>query len=174
MKPRRLELDHLAPLRKPRWPGYALLAVSLIVAAEMAQRYREAQVELERHATTQGMLGAKRPPPPRASKQRIDEEVKEVDAVTRQLTLPWGALIESMESAGTQDVAILQLQPEAQQRVLRIIGEARSQDAMVDYLKRLADARGFAQVHLLSHQVQQDDPQHPVQFAAQASFKGMP
>ena len=38
MKPRRLELDHLAPLRRTRWPGYALLAVSLLVAAEMAQR----------------------------------------------------------------------------------------------------------------------------------------
>jgi hypothetical protein len=174
MKPRRLELDHLVPLRPPRWPGYALLAVSLVVAGEMTQRYRDAQVDLERHATTQGMIGVKRPPPSRASKQRIDDEVKEVDAVMRQLTLPWGALIESIESAGTADIAILQLQPEAQQRVLRIIGEARTQDAMVDYLKRLADARGLAQVHLLSHQVQQDDPQRPVQFAAQASFKGMP
>ena len=174
MKPRRLDLDHLAPLRRPRWPGYALLVVSLAVAAETTQRYRETQVELERHAATQGMLSVKRPAPPRASKQRLDEEVKEVDAVMRQLTLPWGPLIESIENAGTQDVAILQLQPEAQQRVLRIIGEARTQDAMVDYLKRLADARGFAQVHLLSHQVQQDDPPRPEQFAAQASFGGMP
>ena len=174
MKPRRLELDHLGPVRRPRWPGYALLAVSLVVAGEMTQRYRDTQVELERHAATQGMLNVKRPALPRASKQRVDEEVKEVDAVMRQLTLPWGPLIESIESAGTQDIAILQLQPEAQQRVLRIMGEARTQDAMVDYLKRLADARGFGQVHLLSHQVQQDDPQRPVQFAAQASFRGMP
>jgi Tfp pilus assembly protein PilN len=92
----------------------------------------------------------------------------------RQLTLPWGPLIETVENAGSQDVAILQLQPEAQQRVLRITAEARTQDAMVDYLKRLTQARGFNEVHLLNHQVQQDDPQRPVQFAAQASFRGMP
>jgi Tfp pilus assembly protein PilN len=107
-------------------------------------------------------------------RQRADEQAKEVDAVVRQLTLPWGPLIETVENAGSKDVAILQLQPEAQQRVLRITAEARSQDAMVDYLKRLSEARGFAQVHLLSHQVQQDDPNRPVQFAAQASFGGMP
>lgn len=174
MKPRRLELDHLAKLRYPRWPGYALLAVSLIVAGEMTQRYRQAQEETARYAATQGLLPAKRAPLAKVPKQRVDEQAKEVDAVVRQLTLPWGPLIETIEKAGTKDVAILQLQPEAQSRVLRITAEARSQDAMVDYLKRLADARGFVGVHLLSHQVQQDDPNRPVQFAAQASFRGMP
>jgi Tfp pilus assembly protein PilN len=139
----------------------------------MTQRYREAQVESERYATTQG-LNVKRPAAPRVPKQRVEEQAKEAEAVMRQLTLPWGPLIETVENAGTRDVAILQLQPEAQQRVLRITAEARTQDAMVDYLKRLAEARGFGQVHLLSHQVQQDDPQQPVQFAAQASFRGMP
>jgi hypothetical protein len=57
--------------------------------------------------------------------------------------------------------------------MLRISAEARSQDAMVEYLRRLADGQGFAYVHLLSHEVQQDDPQHPIQFLAQASFKAM-
>ena len=174
MKPRRLELDNLAPPRHPRWPGYALLVVSLIVAGEMTQRYRDAQQDIERQAAAQGLLVAKRPAASRVPKQKIDEQVKEVEAVMRQLTLPWGSLIETVESAGTQDVAILQLQPEAQQRVLRITAEARTQDAMVDYLKRLTQARGFNEVHLLNHQVQQDDPQRPVQFAAQASFRGMP
>jgi hypothetical protein len=148
--------------------------VSLIVAAEMTGRYRDAQEEMERHATTQGLLVAKRPPAARPSKQKTDEQVKEVEAVMRQLTLPWGPLIETVENAGSKDVAILQLQPEAQQRVLRITAEARTQDAMVDYLKRLTQARGFNEVHLLNHQVQQEDPQRPVQFAAQASFRGIP
>jgi hypothetical protein len=174
MKPRKLDLDHLAPTRHPRWPGYALLALSLAVAAEMTQRYHEAKVELEHRMASQGLLNPQRPPAAKVPKQRVDEQVKEVENVMRQLTLPWSQLIETVESAGSKDVAILQLQPEAQQRVLRITGEARSQEAMVDYLKRLAEARGFAYVHLVSHQVQQDDPQQPVQFAAQASFKGMP
>jgi Tfp pilus assembly protein PilN len=174
MKPRRLELDHLAPRKSPRWAGYALLAVALGVAAEMTQRYHDTKVELEAELATQGVVRAERPAPQKVPKQRLDEQVKEVENVMRQLTLPWGELIETVEKAGSNDIAILQLQPEAQQRVLRITGEARSQEAMVDYLKRLAEARGFAYVHLLSHQVQQDDPHKPVQFAAQASFKGMP
>ena len=174
MKPGRLDLDHFAPVRRGRWAGYALLAVSLVVAAEMTQRFHAAKVELEQRAATQGLLNVERPPAQKIPKQRLDDQVKEVENVMRQLTLPWGELIQSVENAGSKDVAILQLQPEAQQRVLRITAEARNQEAMVDYLKRLAEARGFAYVHLLSHQVQQDDPHRPVQFAAQASFKGMP
>lgn len=174
MKPRRIDLDHLGALKAPRWPGYALLAVSLLVAGEMTQRYREAQIELERHEAAHGLLNVKRPAAPHVPKQKADEQVKEVEAVMRQLTLPWAPLIESIENAGTRDIAILQLQPDARQRVLRITAEARSQDAMVDYLKRLTQARGFGEVHLLNHQVREDDPQRPVQFAAQASFRGMP
>ena len=174
MKPRKLQLDHLAPTRHPRWPGNALLAISLAIAAELTQRYHEAEAELERLAAAQGLVAAPRTAALRQSKQRVDDSVKEVEAVMGQLTLPWGQLIETIENTGSNDVAILQLQPDAQQRVLRITGEARNQGAMVDYLKRLAGARGFAYVHLLSHQVQQDDPHQPVQFAAQASFKGLP
>lgn len=174
MKPPRLDIDHFAPHTRGRWAGYALLAVSLVAAAEMTQRFHAAKVELEQRMATQGLLNAERPAAQKIPKQRVDEQVKEVENVMRQLTLPWGELIQSVENAGSKDVAILQLQPEAQQRVLRITGEARNQEAMVDYLKRLAEARGFASVHLLSHQVQQDDPHRPVQFAAQASFKGLP
>jgi Tfp pilus assembly protein PilN len=106
-------------------------------------------------------------------KSRLDEQVKNAEAVVRQLTLPWARLIETIEAAGNNDVAILQLQPDAQQRLLRITAEARNQDAMVDYLRRLAQVDGFGHVHLLNHQVQQEDPQRPIQFAAQASFRAM-
>ena len=44
-------------------------------------------------------------------------------------------------------------------RVLRITAEARNQEAMIDYLKRLSEVPGFGYVHLINHQVQQDHPQ---------------
>jgi 5-enolpyruvylshikimate-3-phosphate synthase len=47
-------------------------------------------------------------------------------------------------------------------------------EAMVDYLRRLAEVKDFAYVHLLSHHLQQDDPQHPIQFAVQASLRETP
>ena len=173
MKPRRLDLDHFAPPRRPRWLGFLLLAAAAIVAGEVTQQYREAQLALERQQAVQGMLNVQRPATKSIPKARLDEQVRNAEAVVRQLTLPWGRLIEILETTGTKDIAILQLQPDAQQRVLRITAEARNQEAMVDYLRRLSEVPGFAYVHLLNHQVQQENPQRPIQFAAQASFKSL-
>ncbi|HZN27384.1 MAG TPA: hypothetical protein VFB75_24365 [Burkholderiales bacterium] len=173
MKPRRLDLDHFAPPRRPRWLGFLLLAAAAIVAGEVTQQYREAQLALERQQAVQGMLNVQRPAAKSIPKARLDEQVRNAEAVVRQLTLPWGRLIETLETTGTKDIAILQLQPDAQQRVLRITAEARNQEAMVEYLRRLSEVPGFAYVHLLNHQVQQENPQRPIQFAAQASFRSL-
>jgi hypothetical protein len=173
MKLRRLNLDHFAARRSSRWPGFLVLALAALVAAEVTQQYREAQLALERHQQVQGMLNVQRPMTKALPKGQLDEQLKSAEAVVRQLTLPWGRLIEALEATGGKDVAILQLQPDAQQRVLRIMAEARNQEAMVDYLRRLAEVQGFSYVHLLNHQVQQENPQRPIQFTAQASFKAM-
>ena len=76
--------------------------------------------------------------------------------------------------ASTADVAILQLQPEAQQRLLRVVGEARNQEAMFEYLRRLERTEPLWNVHLVSHQVQLEDPQRSVQFSLQAAFREAP
>jgi hypothetical protein len=173
MKPRRLDLDHFAAPRRARWPGFLVLAIAAAVAGEVAEQYHDAQLALERHQAVQGMLNVQRPATKSIPKAQLDEQVKSAEAVVRQLTLPWGRLIGALEATGGKDVAILQLQPDAQQRVLRVTAEARNQEAMVDYLRRLSEVQGFSYVHLLNHQVQQENPQRPIQFTAQASFKTM-
>ncbi len=170
MKPPRLELDHVAPRRRTRWPGLALLGLSLAVAAGLAMRYQDtaerlAQVPVKTIST----------PPVRAAPAKSnDAEERIARAAMRQLALPWAGLVRALEDAAVPDVALLQLQPEAQQQVLRVSAEARNPAAMVRYLRGLAEAKGLSEVHLVSHAVAQDDPQHPVRFAAQASFRGMP
>jgi len=62
------------------------------------------------------------------------------------------------------------MQPDAQQRLLRITAEAGSQDAMLEYVRRLGESRKLNNVHLLSHQVQAQDPRRPIQFTVLAAF----
>jgi hypothetical protein len=147
--------------------------LSIALAGATMYRYKELQLALERQEAAQAMLNVQRPPVKTIPKNRLDEQVRNAEAVVQQLALPWARLIETLEATGSNDVAILQLQPDAQQRLLRITAEARHQQAMIDYLRRLAEVQGFAHVHLLNHQVQQDNPQRPIQFAAQASFKAL-
>jgi Tfp pilus assembly protein PilN len=102
---------------------------------------------------------------------QLDEQMRDAQAVLRQLALPWGQLVESLESAAMPDVAVLQVQPDAQSRVLRVTAEAKGEDTMFRYLRRLSSAEGFSDVHLVSHQVREDDPRRPLQFSVQASFR---
>ena len=173
MKPHRLDLDHVAPPHRARWLGYLVLACALLLAAGTTYRYRDVQLQLAHLEATQGMLNVQRPPMKTIPKNRLDEQLKTAEGVVQQLALPWARLIETLEATGRSDVAILQVQPDAQQRLLRITAEARNQQAMIEYVQRLAEVPGLGYVHLLNHQVQQDNPQRPIQFSAQASFRAL-
>jgi hypothetical protein len=171
MTARRVHLDYIVPARSPRWPGVLVLALSLAVTGGLAQSYRQAQLELARVETAAGLIAPERRPLRAAPKERLDEQTKSAEAVVRELTVPWGGLMRSLEQAAMREVAILQLQPDAQLRVLKLTAEARSQDAMFRYLRRLAAAENLGEAHLVSHQVQRDDPQRPIQFSVQATLK---
>lgn len=168
MKPRPLELDYIAPRRRPRALGLLILALALGLGAHLVARYRDVQIELARIETAAALLGAERRPARAVPKERLDEEVKAAEAVVRSLTLPWAALVETLERAARRDVAILQLQPDAQTRVLRLTAEARSREAMFDYVRRLGAGRILAEAHIVTHHVQLEEPQRPIQFTVQA------
>jgi Tfp pilus assembly protein PilN len=174
MRLRRLELDYVARPRASRTLGALVLVLGLAAAGMLVERYRTIRVELAQLETQRALLGTQQAMLRARSPRQLDEEARRVEAVLRQLALPWGAIIESVEDAATGDVALLQLQPDAQQRELRLGAEARSQQAMLEYLQRLAAARGLAEVHVVNHQVRAEDPQHPVRFTVQASLRGLP
>lgn len=170
-RPGKLQLDYVARPHRAGWLGVLLLITSLAVAGESWLRYRDAALELERLATASGLAGPQRGAARSLPKERLDEEAKNAAAVVRQLALPWGALVEAVEAAAMRDVAVLQLQPDAQSRSLRLVAEARHREAMFEYLRRLAGAPVLAEVHLVSHQVRVGEPQRPIQFAVQALLR---
>ena len=167
----RLELDYVAPPRRPRWIGVSLLIVALVIAGDMALRYRDARQELAALDAAQGLLNPDRRLARAVPKERLDEEVKTINAAVRQLTLPWAQMIEAVESAAAGDVVVLQMQPEAQSRSVRLTAEAKSREAMLRYVRRLEQSRALSGVHLVSHQVQVEDPSRPIQFGVQAAFR---
>ena len=170
MTPRRLELDYVAAPSAPRWVGISVLILALAVAGFLMLRYRDAQHQLAALDAAQGMLSDRRAQ--RAvPKERLEQEAKIIDSAVRQLTLPWAQMIEAVEAASTSDVVVLQLQPEAQQRTLRLTAEAKSGEAMMRYVRRLSQSRVLSDVAPISHQVQLEDPSRPIQFSVQASFR---
>jgi Tfp pilus assembly protein PilN len=167
---KRLELDFVARPRQVRWLGYLLLAAALMIGGDLVVRYQVAQTEIERIATARGLLGGERRTPSPMSRERLDEQIKSAQGILHQLALPWSGMIATLEETASPDVAILQVQPEAQQRLLRVTAEARSEAAMIDYLRRLAATKMLVNAHLLNHQMQLEDPQRPIQFSLQAGL----
>jgi multidrug resistance efflux pump len=163
-----LQLDFVAPRRRGRAAGLAVLAAALVLAGAMLFKYDETRQRLRDLDAVQALLAAPRAAP----RAHAEAEMKSAQAAVRQLTLPWAQLIDSLERAATKEVALLNIQPDAQNRVLRVTAEARRQELMLEYLRRLSATGAFAEVHLVSHQVREDDPARPVQFAVQASFRG--
>jgi Tfp pilus assembly protein PilN len=171
MSPHRIELDYVAAPRRPWWIGASLLILALAVAGDMAWRYRDARHQLAALDAAQGLLNVDRQPQRAVPKERLDEEAKIIDSAVRQLTLPWAQIIQAVEAASTGEVTVLQLQPETQQRSLRLTAEAKNREAMLRYVRRLGETRVLSGVHLVNHHVQTEDPSRPIQFGVQAAFR---
>ncbi|HZO01487.1 MAG TPA: PilN domain-containing protein [Burkholderiales bacterium] len=169
MRPR-LQLDFIIPRRRPRALGIAVLAGSLAVASVLVIEHNETRQRLHELDAAAALLSVPRPALA-IPRDKLDGEMKNAQATVRQLALPWAQLIDSLERASMKDVALLNIQPDAQARVLRVTAEARREELMLQYLRRLSSTGNFAEVHLVSHQVREDDPQRPIQFSVQARFR---
>ena len=168
---KRVELDYLAPPRGMMWPGLVVLAISLAIMAALVLRYSHTRDELARYQTSGKLISTERLPQVSMSKERLEAEAKSAESVVRQLSLPWAAMVQAIEAAGTPNVALLQLQPDAETRTVKLTAEARTREAMFDYLRRLGSANALGEVHVISHQVQREEPQRPIQFSVQASLR---
>jgi hypothetical protein len=168
-----LQLDFVVPRRRGRLAGWVVLSISLALALGVVAEYQKVRQRLLELDAAEALLGGARPA--RAiPRERLDAEMKSAQAAVRQLTLPWAQLIDSLERAATSEVAVLHIQPDAQNRVLRVSAEARREGPMLEYLRRLEGTGSFSEVHLVSHQVREQEAGRPIHFSVQASFKGKP
>lgn len=166
--------------RRPRaipWHGVVLLALALIAVGLSGLHYldlsnRAAKIEagvetMEKslHARTQGGRSEGR------ESRDVAAEIKHANEVLRQLSWPWEALFEAVESSGGKDVSLLGLEPNTEKRQVKISGEAKNIAAMLEYIERLETREVFGTVYLVTHQIQQQDPEKPVRFAVIAVWK---
>jgi hypothetical protein len=169
---RRLELDFVKRARL--WPLWLLLAIAVLFAFDIARGYIDLRQRLavgERPVEVEA-------PPPQADAESLPEPVKrELDAARRvlhELSLPWGELFHSVEGAVGEDVAMLSVEPDAGRGQVRITGEARDYLAVLTLMARLEEAGTLTRVHLVSHEIREDDPHRPYYFALIGRWRSAP
>lgn len=176
---RDLRLDYRRSGAPVPWLGLAVLAVALAMLAATAAHYRTLERRIafwEARAERFERLSSRRvhaAPPLTEQEARLQAlEVKQANQVVDQLTLPWNALFKAVESSGGKDVALLSMEPDMQKGTVKISGEAKDLDALLDYVEKLSARQVFDRVFLQNHKIQQTDPEKPLRFSLLAYWKG--
>lgn len=104
----------------------------------------------------------------------LAQEVNNANDVLRQLSVPWDALFQAVESSAGNKVTLLALEPDIEKQQVKINGETKNFKALTNYITQLQGQDVFGSVYLQSHQVQQQDPDKPVRFSLLASWREKP
>jgi Tfp pilus assembly protein PilN len=78
-----------------------------------------------------------------------------------------------VEASVGDQVTLLGVEPDTEKRELRLIAEAKDLDAMLAYARRLQESALFSDAYVVSHQIQQQDPQKPVRFVVNAQWTAL-
>jgi len=96
--------------------------------------------------------------------QEIGKELQKANTILNQINLPWDTLFDAVEHIVTDDIALLTLQPDVQDQTLRISGESRNINALLDFVEAMEREVVFEQVHLVNYKIKQDNPYRPIDF----------
>lgn len=153
----RVPIDFAPAARwRPGLPvGFGVLALiaALGIAAHTAWQ-RDAQLQALR-----AQLAARAPAPAPVVRfaPPSHEQAEAVNSAITLLNLPWPALLDGLNAARPNDVAVLHIEPRAAQRSLRVVAESERADALFDFSDALAHQPPFVRLKPIS-QVRLDSP----------------
>ena len=150
----------------------ALIALGALASFAIAQRELvQAQGELAQIQAQWAQRTGRTQKKPTASVPK--ENLQAVNAIIRQLNLPWDALLEVLETTMPRRVAVLEVNPDAKSRRLRLVAEARNVKDMLAYVQHLRAHDLFESVVLTSHLVNEQDRNRPLHFELVAVWKDL-
>lgn len=176
MKTQRLHLEFAPNARRVSRLGVMLLIISGAMLAAVAAQLGDLLAGNARLADTLAAVDARlRPANDRTTRTAAPDlgEVARVRAarqVAQNLMTPWADLLDALESAPMQNVAVLSIEPSVAKHSVRLTAEARNAQVMLAYLGALQREPRLSSVVLASHQVQTQASGTPVRFQIQATW----
>src|SRR3954463_5837090 len=162
----RIELDFIRRAQRSRWAGRVLLAVAIGLAGDMAFSYAGLVRSVKEN---ESIIARAQPGKPPAAPASAEEVALARDTVER-LGLPWAKLFAALEAAGSDQVAVLAIEPDTRSGTVKISGDSKDYLAALGYVLTLSQNDALSHVQLVRHEVRQNDPQHPVSFAISAAW----
>jgi hypothetical protein len=167
---RPLELDLLQPRRRPGWASYVLLAIALAFAIDVGVSYRSGLEDVARKESLLAMRETHAGESSRKTAATHPEELQFARDTVRRIAMPWAALFRALEAASSERIALLAIEPDAQNGTVSLTGEAKDYGAVLTYVAQLSDRESLRKVHLVRHEVRSNDPQKAISFSVSASW----
>lgn len=170
-----LQLDFAA--RKGR-TGPVLLLLAMVLLCWCGWRYQQLQQVLQQQNQLQAKQQAARlkslpvvPQPTQVEREQLQAELKAANRIIDKLALPWDALFRAIESAADGQTSLLSVEPDTEKKTLRIQAQASDLPAMLAYQARLNALPLIRHAHVVSHQLQVQEPARPVRFELLAEWR---
>jgi hypothetical protein len=163
-----IKLDFSRSRSAPRWLAPLLLAVALAFAADVGFSF----VSTMRHISkSEKALARMEPRSYKAARKAPPEEIAAARETMQRLATPWDKLFAALESAASDQVALLSIQPDAKAGTVIISGDSKDYLAVLTYVLNLSRDQSLSHVQLARHEVKQNDPQKTVAFSVSAGWK---
>lgn len=161
----RLDLDFVARRRASPWIGRLLLAAALTVVADAGLQFNDLRKINGDYKAEFAKIGSRSARP---AKPASAEEVAAARETVQRLSLPWTKLFAAIESAASDQVALLAIEPDPRAGTVKITGDSKDYLAALTYVLNLSRAEGLSSVQLVRHEVRQN----AVGFTVSASWEG--
>lgn len=170
-------LDYQRSNKPLPWAGVVLILLAFAVLALVDLYYQGLTEKTGYWESKSGQVSRTAEPHMSSSSRDIHDmalEIKHANEVLNQISMPWDKLFQAVEWSSGRDVALLTIEPDAGQHIVKISGEAKNIEAALNYIRYLSEQEIFTSVYLQSHQVQQRNPEKPVRFALVAAWRETP
>lgn len=173
---RALNLDFAKRSSPLRQVSVVMLIVAIATAAYLAKIYVDRTEELERWEEKWRTLQRQQSkevsatPANKMEFEQLQAEIKAANRVIARLSMPWDTLFREIETSITPDVTLLNVEPDTEKNEVRITAETKTFTSMLEYEKALQGIAIFKNAHVISHQIQTQDPQRPVRFVVIAQW----
>ncbi len=173
-----IRLDYVASTR-PSVAGVALMLLALVVAALAWQQHASLQQQRESLAAAivqaRQVAGLQQTQPVAARPTAaLAADMLAARQVAEFLLMPWEDVFTALEAGSIKDAALLSIEPDAKKQQLKLLAEAKDNNAMFQYMQRLEATPQLSDVVLLKHEILEDVAQRPLRFVLVAKWQETP
>jgi hypothetical protein len=148
-----LKLDFCRTPRTPRWVSPLLLAIALAFVGDVGVSLFKTNFQIKKNEAALARLDPKALKP---AKKASADEIAAARETMQRLATPWDKLFGALESAASEQVALLSIQPDPKAGTVLISGDSKDYLAALTYVLNLSQAESLSRVHLARHETRPD------------------